>query len=89
MNPLLLLALVSFAVLLARKVYSALARSWNSPLRSLPGPKSPSFIYGHFKEIADAENSVLHEKWVEEYGKTFMYYGFGNVSIFVRVADHR
>lgn len=47
-----------------------------SPLRDLPGPKSKSWIYGNFKEIWEAENSVLHEKWVEEHGPTIQYAGF-------------
>ncbi|KAF8061716.1 cytochrome P450 [Lyophyllum atratum] len=46
-----------------------------SPLRDLPGPKSASLIYGNFKQIWDAENSVLHEKWVQEYGSTIQYSG--------------
>ncbi|KAF8894814.1 cytochrome P450 [Infundibulicybe gibba] len=54
-----------------------------SPLKNLPGPKSKSIIYGHFKEIWEAENSVLHEKWVEEYGNTIQYKGlFGMRRLF-------
>ncbi|KAF5318106.1 hypothetical protein D9619_012269 [Psilocybe cf. subviscida] len=47
--------------------------NWTSPLRELPGPPSSSIIYGNMKEIWHAENSVLHEKWVEEYGSTITY----------------
>lgn len=46
-----------------------------SPLRDLPGPPSPSFLYGNFKEIWEAENSVLHEQWVAKYGSTIRYKG--------------
>ncbi|GLB35548.1 putative cytochrome p450 [Lyophyllum shimeji] len=46
-----------------------------SPLRHLPGPKSKSWIYGNFKEIWEAENSVLHEQWIQEYGPTIQYAG--------------
>lgn len=49
---------------------------WTSPLQLLPGPPSPSFIYGNMKEIWTAENSVLHEKWIEEYGPTMKYRSF-------------
>jgi hypothetical protein len=73
---------------LAKFIYSELT----SPLRDFPGPKSPSLLYGNFKEIYEAvritiflldlfidtivqENSVLHEKWVEEYGSTLKYKG--------------
>ncbi|KAF5386913.1 hypothetical protein D9615_002005 [Tricholomella constricta] len=46
-----------------------------SPLRDLPGPNSASLIYGNLGEIWEAENSVLHEKWVKEYGPTIQYTG--------------
>ncbi|KAF9484968.1 cytochrome P450 [Pholiota conissans] len=46
---------------------------WTSPLHALPGPPNPSLIYGNMKLIWEAENSVLHEKWVEEYGPTITY----------------
>ncbi|TFY55501.1 hypothetical protein EVJ58_g8212 [Rhodofomes roseus] len=49
-----------------------------SPLRSLPGPPSPSFIFGNLKEIFDAENSVLHEAWTDKYGNTFKYKAWFN-----------
>ncbi|KAJ6606201.1 cytochrome P450 [Mycena vulgaris] len=51
-------------------------QEFNSPLRHLPGPKSSHFFYGNFKEIWQAENSVLHEKWVQQYGPTLKYKGF-------------
>jgi hypothetical protein len=62
---------------------------WTSPLRVLPGPPSTSLFFGNMKEISNAvcvsrltleldscslqENSVLHEKWVNEYGSTITY----------------
>ncbi|KAG5639166.1 hypothetical protein H0H81_006070 [Sphagnurus paluster] len=49
---------------------------YKSPLRDLPGPRSASLIYGNLGEIWEAENSVLHEKWVKEYGPTIQYTGF-------------
>lgn len=49
---------------------------WTSPLQLLPGPPSRSFIYGNMKEIWIADNSVLHEKWIEEYGPTMKYTSF-------------
>ena len=51
-----------------------------SPLRDLPGPPSPSFVFGNLKEIFDADNSVLHEAWTEKYGHTLMYRAWFNVS---------
>lgn len=54
-----------------------------SPLRDLPGPKSKSFIWGNLGEIRKAENSKLHEEWIEKYGKVIKYKGFFNVSCIV------
>lgn len=54
-------------------------RVWHnlrSPLRALPGPKGTSWLYGNLKEIFNAENSVLHEQWVGQYGTTLKYKGF-------------
>ncbi|KAJ4485445.1 cytochrome P450 [Lentinula aciculospora] len=47
-----------------------------SPLNVLPGPPNSSWIYGNSKEIQDAETSVVHEKWVEKYGRTLVYKWF-------------
>lgn len=55
-------------------------RSYSSPLRLLPGPPSESLLFGNFKAILEAENSVLQEKWLEEYGDTIAYPGFLGVS---------
>ncbi|KAJ7700852.1 cytochrome P450 [Mycena rosella] len=51
-------------------------QEFNSSLRHLPGPKSTHFFYGNFREIWKAENSVLHEQWVQQYGPTLKYKGF-------------
>ncbi|KAJ7221601.1 cytochrome P450 [Mycena pura] len=51
-------------------------REYNSPLRYLPGPKPTHFLFGNLKDIWKAENSVLHEQWVQEYGPTLTYKGF-------------
>jgi hypothetical protein len=40
---------------IAQFIYAELT----SPLRDLPGPKSPSLIYGHFKEIFDAVGGIV------------------------------
>ncbi|KAH7929281.1 cytochrome P450 [Leucogyrophana mollusca] len=50
-----------------------------SPLRNIRGPKSTSWLYGNMKDIFEAENSVLHEQWVKEYGPTLKYQGFLNI----------
>ncbi|KAG2159211.1 cytochrome P450 [Suillus bovinus] len=54
-------------------------RVWHtlrSPLRTLPGPRGTSWLFGNLKDIFSAENSVLHEQWVGQYGTTLKYKGF-------------
>ncbi|KAJ7911563.1 cytochrome P450 [Mycena leptocephala] len=53
-------------------VYSELT----SPTRYLPGPKSTHWFYGNIREIFKAENSVMHEQWVQQYGPTIKYKAF-------------
>ncbi|KAF9534062.1 cytochrome P450 [Crepidotus variabilis] len=55
-------------------------REWNSPLKVLPGPSNPSFLYGNMKQIWDAEASELHEKWTKEFGSTLRYQSFLGMS---------
>ncbi|KAJ7897833.1 cytochrome P450 [Mycena leptocephala] len=43
-----------------------------SPLRDLPGPTGPHFIFGHFKELQATA------KWREEFGANFQFRGFFN-----------
>ncbi|OBZ66502.1 hypothetical protein A0H81_13684 [Grifola frondosa] len=61
------------------KVYPTLLRPYTTSLRNLPGPPSPSWFFGNLKQIWNAENSVLQEEWVKEYGPNIMYRGFFNV----------
>ncbi|KII91538.1 hypothetical protein PLICRDRAFT_156698 [Plicaturopsis crispa FD-325 SS-3] len=61
---------------LAELVYGNLA----SPLRNLPGPPSSSWIFGNFNEIAEEDPAVVHERWVQKYGQTFKYTGFGGIN---------
>ncbi|KAF9219209.1 cytochrome P450 [Gyrodon lividus] len=58
------------------KIFQLVYHELTSPLRCLPGPKGTSLIYGNMGDIWKAENSVLHELWVKEYGKTLTYKGF-------------
>ncbi|KAL4261304.1 Cytochrome P450 superfamily protein [Pleurotus pulmonarius] len=62
------------------KLFKFVYGEFTSSLRYLPGPKSSSWIYGNFREIFDAENSVLHEQWVKEYGPTIKYRGLFGVT---------
>ncbi|KAJ7664450.1 cytochrome P450 [Mycena polygramma] len=53
----------------AFKLFRRLYRYFTSPLRNLPGPKSPSFFYGHFNEMKD--DPLLTAKWVQQFGPIF------------------
>ncbi|KAF7298435.1 hypothetical protein MKEN_01368600 [Mycena kentingensis (nom. inval.)] len=54
-----------------------------SPIRHLPGPSSTHWLFGNIRDIWRAENSVLHEKWVREYGNTIKYKGiFGMTRLY-------
>ncbi|KAI9068652.1 cytochrome P450 [Trametes sanguinea] len=57
------------------KLWSFLRFSYRNALRNLPGPPSPSWIWGNFKAIRDEDNSVPQERWVSEYGPNIMYRG--------------
>ncbi|KAF9453706.1 cytochrome P450 [Macrolepiota fuliginosa MF-IS2] len=61
----------------AYALYKAATFVWteyiNNPLKNFPGPPSPSWIYGNMRQIWDAENSVMHEQWIAEYGSTIKY----------------
>ena len=50
----------------------------SNPLADLP---APSWLYGNMRQIWDADNSVMHESWVSEYGNTMKYKAFLGVSV--------
>lgn len=70
-----------FAILafVSYKIFSILISPYASPLRDLPGPPNPNWLYGHLVQIFHVEACTLHEKWIKEYGKTFRYKGLFNV----------
>ncbi|KIK68810.1 hypothetical protein GYMLUDRAFT_36303 [Collybiopsis luxurians FD-317 M1] len=45
----------------------------NSPMKDIPGPPNPHWFWGSMKEIAASDAGVLHEQWVEQYGRTMKY----------------
>ncbi|KAI0701865.1 cytochrome P450 [Cytidiella melzeri] len=49
--------------------------SFTSPLRSLPGPPDSSPFWAQGQAIFKADNSVLQDQWVEEYGPVITYKG--------------
>jgi hypothetical protein len=54
-----------------------------SPLRALPGPPSPNWIYGHFLQLMGSAQdvAVVYEGWNRQYGDTFITKGLFGVSI--------
>lgn len=67
--------------LLLWKLVPGFVRSFRSPIRTLQGPPSPSWLWGQSKKIWAAENSVLQQEWIEKYGKVLTYTGFLSVSL--------
>ncbi|KAJ7241312.1 hypothetical protein B0H12DRAFT_44768 [Mycena haematopus] len=53
-------------------------RNLTSPLRYVDGPKSPSFIFGNFKEMED--DAYLTAKWRDQFGGTFRFNGLFSTS---------
>ncbi|KAI0373446.1 cytochrome P450 [Pilatotrama ljubarskyi] len=64
--------LVPFSVYAAWWLYQCFGFIYRTPLRTLPGPAAPSWIYGNLKEIEAVEDTALPDRWFEQYGKCFM-----------------
>ncbi|KAH9894818.1 cytochrome P450 [Cubamyces lactineus] len=58
------------------RVFKYLSFVYGSPLRVLPGPPSPSWVYGNLKQIFATESAALPDKWFEQYGKCYVDYEF-------------
>ncbi|PPQ79656.1 hypothetical protein CVT26_015782 [Gymnopilus dilepis] len=84
-QQILLSPLVALGLYVLYKGAKLLYFQWTSPLNDLPGPPSTHWFFGNLKDIWKADNSVLHEKWVEEYGPTLKYKGFLQTSRFYTV----
>ncbi|CAA7265269.1 unnamed protein product [Cyclocybe aegerita] len=67
-------------VYVAFKVSRVIWYEWTSPLHALHGPSSKSFLFGHMKQILEAEDMIEQQKWIEEYGSTFKYKGFAGMN---------
>ncbi|KIP05287.1 hypothetical protein PHLGIDRAFT_119937 [Phlebiopsis gigantea 11061_1 CR5-6] len=68
-----LAGIAAVLALLGRYVVPTLWRMYTSPLRLLPGPSSPSALWGFVKVLHAAEASVPQEQWVEQYGPTISF----------------
>ncbi|KAF8554640.1 cytochrome P450 [Imleria badia] len=81
MIPLEKLLLPAFASVTAFglwKFFQFVYHQFTSPIRHLRGPKGTSWLYGNMRDIWNAEDSVLHEEWVKQYGNTLKYKGLFN-----------
>ncbi|KZP28257.1 cytochrome P450 [Athelia psychrophila] len=48
--------------------------------RQMRGPKAKSWIFGCYDSFASADNAEVDEKWIEQFGPTFKYHAFLNVT---------
>ncbi|KAI0360869.1 cytochrome P450 [Trametes cingulata] len=58
------------------KTYRFFASIYRTPLRILPGPPSPSWVFGNLKEIESVEGTLLPDRWFEQYGGHFVDHDF-------------
>ncbi|KAI0316033.1 cytochrome P450 [Amylostereum chailletii] len=77
-----LLALITLALLSSAKPILRLVQiaihPYFSRLRDVPGPVSPSFVWGCIKEFLHSDPGVPEEKWTEQYGPVFKMKAFLN-----------
>ncbi|KAJ3974379.1 cytochrome P450 [Lentinula raphanica] len=69
------LALCGLFVLfhIIQTLYNIMHFRVNSTIKDLPGPPPNHWFWGNLKEIQRHDAAVLHEKWVQEYGRTYKY----------------
>ncbi|KZT02793.1 cytochrome P450 [Laetiporus sulphureus 93-53] len=68
----------AFVAFVLYKLCVLVIKARSSPLRSLPGPPSPSWIYGNLRQIFTTGSVRMQEIWVERYGETIRYKGWLN-----------
>ena len=70
-----------FAVVLAVLwvLRDLLLAPFRSTLLNLPGPPSPSWFYGNFKQIFESEGESARDEWLNQYGDTIAYRAWFNV----------
>jgi cytochrome P450 len=55
------------------KISTLIYNELTSPLRHIPGPSSPSLIYGSFKQLSESNNYTLQDSWINQYGPTIQF----------------
>ncbi|KAI9056783.1 cytochrome P450 [Trametes sanguinea] len=68
-----LLLICALLCAILRASYSIYASLLRNPLRTLPGPQSPSLLWGYARHLWTTNPTRLHEEWVQKYGRTLTY----------------
>jgi cytochrome P450 len=69
-----------------RRVYEWIVRP--SPFALLPGPESPSWLWGHLTTLKHDEDYTLRDEWAREYGCVVAHRGRFNVRPLPRCVMH-
>ncbi|KAI0667879.1 cytochrome P450 [Trametes maxima] len=64
------------------KLWSLYAHVFHNRLRALPGPPSPSLLFGWAWQFWSTDPTELHEEWVRIFGRTIHYRILSNVCLF-------
>ena len=64
------------------KLWRAVVRVQYNSLRHLPGPESPSVLFGFAWQFWSADPTELHEEWVRLYGRTMSYRILSDICLF-------
>ncbi|KAI0363609.1 cytochrome P450 [Pilatotrama ljubarskyi] len=64
------------------KLWRACTRVQRNTLRHLPGPPSPSWLFGNAWQLWTAEPTEFHEEWVRLYGRTMSYRILSDICLF-------
>ncbi|KAJ7606355.1 cytochrome P450, partial [Mycena polygramma] len=68
----------TFLCYLVVHVVQVLYHDLTSPLRHVSGPRSPSYLFGNFNEMA--QDAELTKKWREQFGANFTFKGLFSIS---------
>lgn len=74
-------ALIRGASALYKRIKFIWRQNILNPLADLPGPPSPSWLYGNSQQVGDDGALAMHERWTSEYGDTIKYKIFLGVSV--------
>ncbi|KAI9636876.1 cytochrome P450 [Dioszegia hungarica] len=62
------------SVFIGLLAYVVVYRVWTLPYANLPGPTSPSWLFGNTKQISAVEPGAKHEEWAKAYGTTYRHH---------------